>query len=91
MDALVFAEIDMRESRRILKVPTSAVVFDKDRQFVLKRAAGDRDPVPVPVEILNEADKVSSVRPYDPDALGPGDQVAAKGALFLFSKVRAKG
>src|SRR5262249_20794943 len=50
VDALVFAEIETGSGRQTLKVPASAVVFQRNQRYVVKRTA-DR-PMPVSVEVL---------------------------------------
>lgn len=82
MDALVLAEISVSGSEKILKVPTTALVFSRNKQYVMKNV--DK-PVPVPVEVISESENVSSVRPWNGDELHANDQIAVKGAIFVFN------
>ena len=83
LDALVFGSIRTGVRQQAFKVPTTSLVFDRNRQFVIKRA-GERT-VAVPVEVVGEAEDTSTVRPLADD-LKAGDQIAVKGALFLLRR-----
>ena len=88
LDALVFGEVDIGHHEPILKVPSSALVFYRNQQFVV--AGGDLKPVSVAVLVVSETDAKSAVRPIKEGALNEGDLVATKGAIFLFKKLAAE-
>ena len=85
LDALVFAEIDTGRKQLAFKVPTSALVFSRNKQYVVKKMLKGR--AAVPVDILNESASVSIVRPSEGETLRLGDEVAIKGAIFLLKKL----
>lgn len=82
---LVFGDILTDSQQPILIVPSSSLVFSKDKQYVVKQAAPT--PISIPVEVLNESDNVSMIRSTPESGLVAGDQVAAQGAVFLFKKL----
>ena len=75
----------MGSQESLLKVPTEALIFNHNRQFVIK--GSDTSPLPVEVHVVSETDDVSSIRPLKDGELKAGDQVASKGAIFLFKKL----
>lgn len=81
LDSLVFADVETGNDQRVLKVPAQAVVFHHNRRYVVKKNGSQS--VPVSVEVLNESDHFSSVKPSYDDNLKAGDQIAIKGAIFL--------
>ena len=85
LDALVFAEIDTGVAQQAFKVPTAALVFSRNKQYVVKRSG--KDSVAVPVDVVGESDSVSTVRASDGGALRAGDEVAVKGAIFLLRRL----
>lgn len=85
LDALVFAEIDTARKQQAFKVPTSALVFSRNKQYVIKKTP--KATVAVPVDVLNESANESTVRPSEGETLQLGDQVAVKGAIFLLKKL----
>jgi len=84
-DALIFGEIETGSKESILKVPSAALVFSHNRQYVirgpLERAAA------VEVSVLGEADNFSSIRPLRESDLKEGDVVAASGGIFLLKQL----
>jgi membrane fusion protein, copper/silver efflux system len=84
-DLLVFAEIVTGGEQPILRVPSSALVFSHDKQYVVKQSPDQ--PVAVPVEVLGEVEGTSSIRVGSEGDLNEGDLVASKGAIFLFRKL----
>ncbi len=85
LDALVLAEIDVKSNERVLKVPTTALVFHDNQQYVVKNSSR---PTAVPVEVVNETENESSVRPWKKDDLRPTDEIAIKGAIFVFGSLK---
>jgi Cu(I)/Ag(I) efflux system membrane fusion protein len=85
MDALIFGDIETGTKESILKVPSEALVFAHNRQYVIKgpleKAAA------VEVQLISEEDDFSSIRPKSPGDLADGDQVASRGAIFLMKKI----
>lgn len=84
VDSLAFAEFSLGSDQHFLSVPTSALVFDKNKQYVIKN--NPTQPVIVPIEVIHEGNGQSTVRALDNAQLQVGDQIAIKGALFLFEK-----
>lgn len=85
LDALVFAEIDTGRKQLAFKVPTSALVFRRNKQYLVKKTL--KGTAAVPVDVLNESASVSIVRPSESETLRLGDGVAVKGAIFLLKKL----
>ena len=85
LSELVYGVVQTGDNQPVLKIPTSALVFRHDQQFVVK--GDEKNPVVVPVMVVNETDEMSSVRAVKPGDLNVGDSVASEGAVFLFSKV----
>lgn len=86
LDALVFGEIETGKSEPILSVPSTALVFFRNRQYVI--SGGEEAPAPVPVLVVNENDHASSIRPAQAGALREGDLVATKDAIFLMKRLQ---
>lgn len=85
LDALIFGEVETGRKESILKVPSAALVFSHNRQYVIK---GPLDKAaPVEVQLISEEDDFSSIRPRTPDELNQGDIVASEGAIFLMKKL----
>jgi Cu(I)/Ag(I) efflux system membrane fusion protein len=84
-DFLVFGEIQTGNQQPILMVPSSALVFSHDKQYVVKQTSPQ--PLAIPVEVINESDNVSSIRVAPETGLSAGDMVASKGAIFLYRKL----
>ena len=85
LSELVYGIVQTGAAQPILKVPTTALVFRKDQEFVVK--GDEKNPVVVQVTVVNETDELSSVRPVKPGELVEGDSIASDGAIFLFSKI----
>ena len=85
MDALVFGEVQTGGQISTFKVPSSALVFYHDKQFLVKGPA--ERPKSVGVQVLTESDSVSAVRPLADQELKDGDLVATTGAIFLLKKL----
>jgi len=86
LSELVYGVVQTGVNQPILKVPSSALVFSHDVQYVLK--GDEKNPVAVPVQVVDETDDLSSVRPVIPGALKEGDSVVSDGAIYLFSQVK---
>jgi multidrug efflux pump subunit AcrA (membrane-fusion protein) len=85
LSLLVYGTVVTGGTQPVLKIPTTAIVFRKDVQYVLK--GDEKNPVAVPVQIVNETDTMSDVRPVKPGELKEGDSVCSDGAVLLFSKI----
>ena len=84
-DSLIFGEIDTGSKESILKVPSAALVFSHDHQYVVK---GPIDkPHAIEVQVIGEADNFSSVRPVKTGELSDGDLIAGRGAIFLMKQL----
>jgi multidrug efflux pump subunit AcrA (membrane-fusion protein) len=84
LDALAYGEIATGAEAALLKVPSTALVFSHDAQYVVK---GGGHPQAVEVQVVSESDSFSAVRPVKAGALAAGDEVASDGAIFLFDKL----
>lgn len=85
LDALIFGDIETGTKESILKVPSEALVFSHNRQYVIKGPL--EKAVPVEVQLISEEDDFSSVRPRTVGELNEGDLVASQGAIFLMKKL----
>ena len=86
-DALIFGDIETGSKDSIYKVPSAALVFQHDKQFVIK--GPNENPTVVEVSVLGEADNFSSIRPIKDGQLSEGDAVAGSGAIFLLRQLNA--
>jgi Cu(I)/Ag(I) efflux system membrane fusion protein len=86
VDTLVYGTIETGRDSRILEVPTSALVFSQDREYVVKKGK-NKTPHAVEVQVVSETEYSSSVRPISDAALRVGDEVVGKGAIFVFRKL----
>jgi Cu(I)/Ag(I) efflux system membrane fusion protein len=88
-DALIFGEIETGSRESIYKVPSAALVFSHDKQFVIK---GPKErPAAVEVQVIGESDNFSSIRPVRMKELSEADIVASRGAIFLLKQVGVPG
>lgn len=89
LEALVTADIKTDVSRGTRQVPSSALVFFRNRRFVIV-GGNEKTARAVAVDVLNESETLSSVRSRPEEALRVGDQVAVKGAIYLIRKIMAE-
>jgi multidrug efflux pump subunit AcrA (membrane-fusion protein) len=87
LSELVYGIVQTGANQPVLKVPSSALVFSHDANYVLK--GDEKNPIAVQVQVVNETDNLSSVRPINPGELKEGDSVVSDGALYLFSEVKS--
>lgn len=80
-DSLIFGEIDTGSNEAILKVPSAALVFSRNHQYVIKGPAEKMSAVEI--QVIGESDNFSSVRPVKSGQLAGGDLVAGRGGIFL--------
>ena len=85
LSELVYGIVQTGANQAILKVPSTSLVFNHDKQYVMK--GDEKTPVAVEVQVINETDELSSVRPVNPGELAEGDMVASDGGIFLWAKV----
>ncbi len=85
LSELVYGTVETGGSQPVLKIPTTAIVFRKEVQYVLK--GDEKNAVAVPIQIVNETDDTSDVRPVKAGDLQEGDSVCTDGAILLFSKI----
>lgn len=85
LEALIFGDIDVGGGNKMLKAPSSAVVFHKDKRFVIENA-GEQKTL-VQVNVISENENFSLLRPTKEGSLKAGAMVACKGALFLLKNM----
>jgi len=85
LDALVFGRINVGSGQQTYEVPTTALVFNQNRQYIIKKAS---PPQAIPVDVLNETQTTSSILPLSRGALSSGDVIAMTGAIYLFSEIK---
>ncbi len=86
LSELVYGIVQTGANQPVLKIPSSALVFSHDQQYVLK--GDEKNHTAVPVQVVNETDDLSSVRPVNPGELKEGDSVVSTGAIYLFSEMK---
>ena len=86
IESLVTADLElMGQSEKALIIPQSALVFYKNKHYVLKRT--NQDPEIVPVQILTEMGTTSLVRADEGKKLTENDEILQEGAIFIFNKL----
>ncbi len=85
LSELVYGTVQTGANQPILQVPSTSLVFNRDKQYVMK--GDEKNPVAVEVQVVNETDELSSVRPANPGELKEGDMVASDGGIYLWAKV----
>lgn len=86
LDALAFAEIDTGVKQQAFKVPAAAIVFSQNKQYVVKKTGASS--VAVAVDVLGESESVATIRPSGNNELRSGDQIAVRGAIYMFKQLR---
>jgi len=84
LDALVFGRINVGSGMQSFDVPTTALVFHNNQQYVIKQGS---PLVAIPVDVLSETQTVSAILPTRTDALKIGDHIATSGAIYLFNEI----
>jgi len=85
LEALVFGDIDIGRGEKMLKAPSSAVVFHQDKRFVIEDFGKEKKLVQV--YVISENEDFSLLRPVQEGALKAGTLVASKGAIFLLKSL----
>jgi multidrug efflux pump subunit AcrA (membrane-fusion protein) len=85
LEALVFGDIDVGRGEKMLKAPSSAVVFHQDKRFVIGDTGKEKKLVQV--YVISENENFSLLRPAHEGALKVGMPVACKGAIFLLKNL----
>ncbi len=85
LDALAFAEVDTGVKQRAFKVPASAIVFSRNKQYVVKKEGAVA--VAVPVDVVGESESTAVVRVVGQAELKIGDEIAVKGAIYMLKQV----
>ena len=85
LSELVYGIVQTGENQSILKVPSTSLVFNRDKQYVMK--GDEKNPIAVEVQVVNETDELSSVRSVNPGELKEGDMVASDGGIYLWAKI----
>lgn len=88
LDALVFGDVATGTGDALLNVPTSALVFNRNQQYVI--SGGEQKPQAVQVLVVSENETATAVRATKEGALKEGDLIATKGAIFLFKKLNGE-
>jgi len=90
LDALVFAEINQIEGYSVYSVPSQSLVFFEDARYVIKKIQikGVVQYKIVQVQVIDENEDESMIRPLRAVDLGLGNQIAADGAIYLFKKLK---
>lgn len=88
-DALIFGDIETGSRESIYKVPSAALVFSHDHQYVIK--GPQEHPAPVEVQVIAESDNFSSIRPVRAEELTESDVVASHGAIYLLKQLGLPG
>jgi multidrug efflux pump subunit AcrA (membrane-fusion protein) len=88
LDTLAYGKLDTAAGALLLRVPTTALLFGRDHPFVIKRIKADYRAVPV--EIVDEEENNSTIRPVDGEGLFPGDRVVLSNGIFLYHQMTAK-
>lgn len=89
LEEFVFGVIATGEEGFLLKVPSAAVVFSGDSDYVIKKNEDGKLSI-VTVIIVNQTDGYFLIREKHPNTLHIGDTVISKGAVFLFQAKFAK-
>ena len=55
----------------------------------LQYLRNEQNPVAVPVEVVGETESTSSIRPRKKQELQARDQIAVKGAIFVYNTLKA--
>jgi Cu(I)/Ag(I) efflux system membrane fusion protein len=87
-DSLIFGEVETGSKESIFKVPSAALVFSQNHQYVIKGPL--EKAVPVEILVLGEADNQSSVRPVKTEDLNDSDVVAGSGGIFLYKQLSTR-
>ncbi len=90
LDALVFAEINQIEGYSLYSVPSQSLVFFEDVRYVIKKiqVKGVVQYKIVPVQVVDENEDESMIRPLRSADLSLGNQIATDGAIYLFRKLK---
>ena len=82
LEEFVFGEIGIGNDGLLFKVPSSAVIFSGDEDYVIK-VEGDKMSI-VSVGIVNQTDETFFIREKKQNTLNVGDTVISTGAVFVF-------
>ena len=85
LEALVFGQIETGQEAARLQVESSALTFFRNQLYVVK--GPKENPKAVPIQVINENDKQSVIKPTKDGELKEGDLVAVKGGIFLLRKL----
>ena len=80
----MFGQLETGNSEQILIVPTTGVVFEDNRNWVVKKSSPEA--IRIEVQVINETESVATIRPVHLGEIKSGDQVAVSGAIFFFKK-----
>ena len=88
LESLVYGQIRTSESGYSLNIPSSALVFAHNQQYVVAKLSNKA--TPVAVTVIGESGSNSSVRPLKTNALKENDLVASRGAPFLYKQLTSE-
>lgn len=87
VDAFVTGDLEIQDlGVRSFLVPTTSLIFNKDKHFLIKQNQSEGEIVEV--KVLNEIKDQSQVAPIHKKSLQANDMVKSQGALFLFQKLK---
>jgi len=89
LDGLIYGQIETGTKEPVFKIPSRALVFNRDSRFVIK--GPENLPQAVEVEVLGESGDGTSVRPKQAGLLKDGDEIATENAIFLMKKINEGG
>ncbi|MGE5084880.1 MAG: efflux RND transporter periplasmic adaptor subunit [Bacillota bacterium] len=85
LEELVFGDLDVGHGEKLLKAPSSAVVFHHDKRYLIHDLGQKKELVQV--YVVNENEKFSLMRPVQSGTIKVGALVAVKGAVFLLKSL----
>lgn len=88
LEALATGDLEVRTgTASAYQVPTTALVFYKNKNYVLKKKG--KEATPVAVSIVSEIEGKSLVLPLKSQELSINDLVLTKGTLYMFNKMKS--
>ncbi|MGZ3745262.1 MAG: efflux RND transporter periplasmic adaptor subunit [Pseudobdellovibrionaceae bacterium] len=85
LETLIFGSINEGSGELLLEVPSTALIFFRNKRFVV--SGGEQNPHPIDVNVINESDSTSAIRPVKTEELHEGDLIATHDAVFLLKKL----
>jgi multidrug efflux pump subunit AcrA (membrane-fusion protein) len=86
LDELVFAQIKLGTDDVLFKVPSSSIVFNDEKDYILKV---EKDKIrKVEVTVVNQSENFFYIKEKDLHTINVGDQVVSEGAIFQMQKLK---